>query len=95
MLRFGINELQILIEQAQDEIAADAVSIAELQAALRRLAERYRADLSELARVTSVEAVQAAYRADLGTLQDELTRVRADKNGLRVQLAELQFEYTS
>jgi len=95
LLRFEIASLQIEIEQVQDDIAADAVSIAELQAALRRLAERYRADLSELARVTSVEAVEAAYRADLGTLRDELARARANKNSLRVQLAEVQYEYAT
>jgi len=94
-LRVGIAGLQIKIEQAQDQIAAGAVSVAELQAALKRLAERYRADLSDLARVTSAEAVEAAYRADLGTLQDELARARANKNSLRVQLAEVQYEYAT
>lgn len=93
VLRACIANLQILIEQTQDQIAANAVVIAELQAALRRLTEKYRRDLSDLARVTSVEAVEATYRADVETLQAELARARANKNSLRVQLAEIHYEY--
>ena len=94
-LRTEIANLQILIEQAQDQIAVNMTAIAGVQAALRRLTEKYRSDLSDLVRVTSVEAVEVTYRADLEALQAELAQARASKNQLRVELAEVKYEYTT
>jgi len=94
-LRREILETRVQIDQYQDVIAADSTAIAEAQAALGRLSEGYKRGLRDLQRVGSLEAVEASYRADIGALQAELGQARDSKNGLRVQLAEVQYEYTT
>jgi len=95
ILRRQILELRVQIDQYQDVIAADSTAIAEAQAALGRLSEGYKRGLRDLQRVGSLEAVEADYRTDIGALQAELGQARDSKNGLRVQLAEVQYEYTT
>ena len=94
-LRREILVTRVQIDQYQDVIAADSTAIAEAQAALGRLSEGYKRGLRDLQRVGSLEAVEASYRADIGALQAELGQARDSKNGLRVQLAEVQYEYTT
>ncbi len=94
-LRAEISFIAVDIDVLQDAMAANAVGIAEGQAALRQLRADYQAGLRDLQRVQSVAAIDAAYRADLEALQGELGQARSSKNRLRVQLAEVKYEYTT
>jgi len=93
-LRVQIADAQLGIDQVQDAIAGLSTASTEAQAAISRIREAYKRDLQDLQRVQSVAAVEASYRADVADLQAELGQARNNKNGLRVQLAQIQFEYT-
>jgi len=92
-LREAILQLRLEIDQTEDGIAANMTGIAELQADIRQSRAAYTLSLANLQRVFSVDAVEQGYRTDLATLQAELTQARSSKNRLRVQLAEIQYEY--
>ena len=93
-LRARIFEIAVDVDYLQDVMAENAVEIATGQATLRRLREGYQADLRDLQRVESVAAIEATYGADVAALQTELGQARNSKNRIRVQLAEIRFEYT-
>lgn len=93
-LRVQIAEIRVQIDQLQDAIAGLSTASTEAQAAIGRLREAYKRDLQDLQRVESLAVVEASYRADVADLQAELGQARSNKNGLRVQLAQIQFEYT-
>jgi len=95
VLRQRIVELRAEIEHVEDEIAANNTAIAEYRAQLNRLHEDYQRRLRDLQRVASVEQVEASYRTDLQRLRTELAQAREAKNSLRVQLAEVKYEYVA
>jgi len=88
-LRERIVEIAADVERRQADVAAARAAIAELQARVNRRREQYAASLAQLRRAESVDAVEAAYRADIEAYQAQLATLRGEKAALRVEIAQL------
>jgi len=88
-LRERIVEIAADVERREVDVAAARAAIAELQARVNRRREQYAASLAQLRRAESVDAVEAAYRADVEAYQAQLATLRGEKAALRVEIAQL------
>jgi len=88
-----IREHQVIIEQAQDDIASANVAIAELRSDIGARHEKLRQDIGIVERIRSIEDIEASYRTDLATMTTRLSTLRFNLAELREQKAALTVEY--
>lgn len=88
-----IRERQVVIEEAQDDIASANVQIAQLTTDIGARRERLRLDIGIVERIRTIEEIEADYRDDLASITARLSGLRFNLAELREQKAVLTVEY--
>lgn len=88
-----IRNRQVIIEQAQDDIAAGEVQIAQSRSDIGARQEKLRRDIGIVERIRSLQEIEADYRTDLATMTARLSSLRFNLAALREQKAVLAVEY--